>query len=106
MIEDAIVITWIDALSEVTHIQLYMSCVLLTGTDDYPCMIRRITDGVREEIGEHPRYLLTVDKEFRDAVVLRVFNFYGYIELICLHTIGLDGIVYQFDRLRNTWLKL
>ena len=58
-----------------------------------------ITNGVTQQVSEHPCYLLAIHKQFRH-LLFWIFHLNLDIELIGLHLIRLDGIFYQFDRFR------
>ena len=59
-LEDAVMIPWVDATSEITHKHCDVMFVLLFSTYDAASIFRRIAYGIAQQIGENPSYLLTI----------------------------------------------
>lgn len=64
-LEDALVVTRVDAAPEVLDVDLDRLFALY-GADDDARPFGRMVDGVRQQVGDDPGDLLVVDEEFRD----------------------------------------
>ena len=104
MLENTFVVTRVYALSEILYKHGNMVVVLLACPDDHTTGLGRITDGIAQQVGQHPGYFLAVDKELPDF--LRIVHFHLYSEFLSLYAIGLDSIVNQFDGLGNLRFQL
>ena len=102
-VEDTLVVTRVDALAEIADEYLH-DFAFLAGTDDDAAVLRRVVDGVRQKVCQDPGNLFAVDKEFGDF--LRILDLYMAAETLRLHTVRLDGIVYQFDWLGDFRVQL
>ena len=73
-------------------------------TDNDTAILRRVVDGVGKEVREYPGDLLTVYKEL--GYFFRILHFDMAIEALRLHTVRLDCIIDQFNRLRDLRIQL
>ena len=95
-LENALMVTRVDAPSEIPHVD-FDRLFVLYGAHDDARFFGRVVDGVRQQVGDDPRDLLVVDEEFR--------NLFGIVHLdetaepLGQNLRSLYGVVYQFDRL-------
>ena len=79
-VENTLVVTGIDAFTEILNVQVDHISFLPGANHDTPVFFR-ITDRIAEQISQYPSYLFTIDKELADFL-FRVLYFYLDIELI------------------------
>jgi hypothetical protein len=80
-----------------------MVVVLLACPDDHTTGLGRITDGIAQQVGQHPGYFLAVDKELPDF--LRIVHFHLYSEFLSLYAIGKGQCLYYgFALLRKKYV--
>ena len=95
-LEDALVVTRVDAAPEVLDVDLDRLFALY-GADDDARPFGRMVDGVRQQVGDDPGDLLVVDEEFRDLFGIVYLD--EAAEPLGQNLRSLYGVVYQFDRL-------
>src|SRR5699024_3732077 len=64
-VENALVVTRVDAPSEIPHVD-FDRLFVLYGAHDDARFFGRVVDGVRQQVGDDPRDLFAVDEQFRD----------------------------------------
>ena len=89
-------VTRVNSFPKVLH-EYFHFLVHLMRTDNDTAILRRVVDGVGKEVREYPGDLLTVYKEL--GYFFRILHFDMAIEALRLHTVRLDCIIDQFNRL-------
>ena len=97
-VEDTLMVTRIDSFPKVLH-EYFHLLVLLARTDNDTTILRRVVDGIGKEVREYPGDLFAVDKEL--GYFFGIIHFDMAIEALRLHTVCLDRIIDQFNRLRD-----